>query len=101
MNAKKEICASKDVPAHIEAVRASFENGLTEDQYNDQHYAYRVLYVPKVVNKQSQADEVVEFVRADSDETAELNVTTRPLVDHCCSFRIAFGSSVCSRAAVL
>ena len=28
-------------------------------------------------------------------------VTTRPLVDHCCSFRIAFGSSVCSRAAVL
>ncbi len=30
-----------------------------------------------------------------------LIVTTRPLVDHCCSFRIAFGSSVCSRAAVL
>ena len=29
------------------------------------------------------------------------DVTTRPLVDHCCSFRIAFGSSVCSRAAVL
>ena len=42
MNAKKEIFASKDIPAHIEAVRASFENGLTEDQYNDQHYAYRV-----------------------------------------------------------
>ena len=73
MSAKKEIFASKDAPAHIESVRANFENGLTEDQYNDQHYAYRVLYVPKVVNKQSQADEVVEFVRADSDEAAELN----------------------------
>ena len=73
MSGKKEIFASKDLPAHIEAVRARFENGLTEDQYNDQHYAYRILYVPKVVNKKSQADEVVEFVRADSDEAAELN----------------------------
>ena len=73
MSGKKEIFAGKDLPDHIEAVRASIEDGLTEEEYNDQHYAYRVLYVPKVVNKKSQADEVVEFVPAESDEAAELN----------------------------
>ena len=61
------------LPNHIEAVRASLENGLTEEQYNDPNYAYRVLFVPKTVNKRAQADEVVEFVRAGSDEAVELN----------------------------
>ncbi len=62
-----------DLPAHINAVRASFEDGLSEEQYNDPNYAYRVLFVPKIVNKKAQADEVVEFVKADSDEAATLN----------------------------
>ena len=73
MDQKKDLFASKALPPHIEAVRASFEDGLTEEQYNDKNYAYRVLYVPKIVNKKTQADEVIEFVRADSDEAAELN----------------------------
>ena len=73
MSEKRELFGSKDLPAHIEAARASFEDDLTEEQYNDQHYAYRILYVPKVVSKKTQADDVVEFVRADSEEAAEIN----------------------------
>ena len=70
---KKELFGTGGLPPHVEAVRASFEDGLTEEQYNDQNYAYRVLFVPKVVNKKAQADEVVEFVPADSDEAVLLN----------------------------
>ena len=62
-----------DLPPHIDAARASFEAGLTDEQYNDSNYAYRVLFVPKVVTKKAQADEVVQFVKADSDEAAALN----------------------------
>ena len=73
MSQKRELFGTGGLPPHVEAVRASFEDGLTKEQYNDQSYAYRVLFVPKVVNKKAQADEVVEFVPADSDEAASLN----------------------------
>jgi len=64
---------SGDLPNHIEAVRKNFEDGLTEEQYNDPHYAYRVLFVPKTVNKKAQADEVIEFIAADTDESKKIN----------------------------
>ena len=77
----REAFANKELPAHIEAVRANFEDGLTEQQYNDQNYAYRVLFVPKTVNKKAQADEVVEFVRADSEEAKTLNAVYLKEID--------------------
>ena len=73
LSQKRELFGVGDLPPHVEAVRASFEDGFTTEQYNDQSYAYRVLFVPKVVNKKAQADEVVEFVPADLDEAALLN----------------------------
>ena len=73
INQKQRLFGAGDLPHNVEAVRASFEDGLTEEQYNDQSYAYRVLFVPKIVNKKAQADEVVEFVPAGSDEAASLN----------------------------
>ena len=73
MRQSRDFFGNKDLPPHIEAVRASLEDGLTEQQYNDQSYAYRVLFVPKIINRKAQADEVVEFVRADSEEAVSLN----------------------------
>ena len=73
MRQSRDFFGSKDLPPQIEAVRASLEDELTEQQYNDQSYAYRVLFVPKIINKKAQADEVVEFVRADSEEAVSLN----------------------------
>lgn len=62
---------STDLPAHIEAVRVSYEDGLTDEQYNDPHYAYRVLFVPKTANRRGQADTVMEFVKPDSVEAEQ------------------------------
>ena len=61
------------LPPNIEAMRASFEDDLTEEEYKDPHYAYRVLFVPKVVGKKAQADEVVEFIKAGSEQADEIN----------------------------
>ena len=54
-------------------MRARYENDLTPDQYNDPHYAYRVLFVPKVANKTGQADAVMEFVKPGSEEADAIN----------------------------
>lgn len=70
-----------DLPAHIETMRATFEDGLTDDQYKDPNYAYRVLFVPKVVNAKSQADNVMQFVPAGSAEADEINKTYLKEVD--------------------
>jgi Domain of unknown function (DUF3644) len=70
---KKELMGRDDLPAHIEAMRASFEDKISDDQYRDQSYAYRVLFVPKNVNKKAQADQVVEFVKYGSEEADEMN----------------------------
>ena len=70
---KRDIFASADLPAHIEAARAKIEDKLTEDQYNDPNYAYRVLFVPKTVNKRAQSDRIVEFVPAGSKRAEMLN----------------------------
>jgi hypothetical protein len=43
-----------------------FDNELTDQDYNNIRYSYRVLYVPKAVNRKGQADKVIEFIPANS-----------------------------------
>ena len=62
-----------DLPTNISAYINAFDNDLSEDQFNDIRYSYRVLYVPKSVNKKGQADKVIEFIPADSPEAQQLN----------------------------
>ena len=68
----EDLIKDKALPAHIEAARASIEDGLSDDEYKDPNYAYRVMYVPKVVNKKAQADEVIQFVSASPDQLDEI-----------------------------
>ncbi len=70
---KKILMGQDDLPANIETMRANFEDDLTEKQYNDPSYAYRVLIVPKTVNKKAQADQVIEFVKTGLEKTDEIN----------------------------
>jgi len=78
---KKVLMAQDDLPPHIETMRAAFEDGLTDDQYKDPNYAYRVLFVPKAVNAKTQADNLMEFVPVGSSEAAEINKTYLKEVD--------------------
>lgn len=62
-----------DLPANIAAYINDFDSQLTQAEYNDIKFSYRVLYVPKAANRKGQADKVVEFIPANSPEAEKLN----------------------------
>jgi hypothetical protein len=62
-----------DLPANISAYINDFDDALSGDDFNDIKYSYRVLYVPKAVNRKGQADKVIEFIPANSPEAQGLN----------------------------
>lgn len=62
-----------ELPEHIAAYINDFDNELSQEEYEDIRYSYRVLYVPKSANRKGQADRVIEFLPADSEEAKTLN----------------------------
>ncbi len=62
-----------DLPKNIESCIADFERGLSESERADPRYAYRVLFVPTIVNHPGQADKVIQFIPPDSPLAAGLN----------------------------
>lgn len=62
-----------DLPANIASYINDFDEKLTDEDYNNIRYSYRVLYVPKSVNHKGQADKVIEFLPANSPEAETLN----------------------------
>lgn len=70
---REQLQGRPDLPANIGGYIADFENGLEEEEFQSQRYAYRVLYVAKTVNRKGQADSVIEFVHADSPLAEEVN----------------------------
>lgn len=62
-----------DLPKNISSYINEFDEGLSEELYNDIRFSYRVLYVPKTANRKGQADKVIEFIPANSPEAKGLN----------------------------
>lgn len=62
-----------DLPANIASYINDFDEAVSESDFNDIRYSYRVLYVPKSVNHKGQADKVIEFIPANSPEAETLN----------------------------
>jgi hypothetical protein len=58
---------------HIEAMMTAFHGRLSPEELADPQFGYRVAFVQKVANRPGSADVAVEFVKADSDEAAEIN----------------------------
>ncbi len=63
----------KELPSNIRSYIQNFDNQLTDEEYNDEKYAYRILFVPKTANRKGQADRVIEFVKADDPIASTLN----------------------------
>lgn len=55
------------LPKHISSFIRDFEDQLSQAEYESPQFAYRVLFLPKVANQKGQADQVIEFVKADSE----------------------------------
>ena len=55
------------LPRHIKRYIEGFDGGLTLDEFASPKFAYRVIFVPKTANHPNQADQVITFVKADSE----------------------------------
>lgn len=69
----KQIKEFSELPKNIASYINDFDSAISEEAFNSPMYAYRVLYVPKSVNRKGQADKVIEFVKADSPEAVGIN----------------------------
>lgn len=54
------------LPANIRGFIKHFDDELSDQEFASPHYAYRILFVPKMANRKGQADRVIEFVKSDS-----------------------------------
>lgn len=68
-----QIEAQPSLPSHIKSFVEGFEGKLTSEEFNSPRFAYRVLFVAKTANRKGQADEVIEFVKADSELAKNVN----------------------------
>lgn len=69
----KQLNEFSELPQHIGSYINDFDNSVSEDEFNNPQYSYRVLYVPKTANRKGQADKVIEFIPANSPEAEGLN----------------------------
>jgi hypothetical protein len=65
--------AEADLPAGVRSYIAEFDSKLTADEMNSERFAFRMLFVPKLVGKPGQADEVIEFFKPDAAITETVN----------------------------
>jgi hypothetical protein len=69
----EELDKLEGLPGPIRKFILGFDGALSEDEYQSPRFAYRVLFVPKLANRKGQADEVIEFVKADSELAQQVN----------------------------
>jgi hypothetical protein len=69
----RELLTQSDLPTHIRSFIVQFETGLTQSEFDDPKFSYRVAFVRKTSNSKVVADKVVEFIPADSSAAAEIN----------------------------
>ncbi len=72
---------TSSLPANIEASIDNFEEALTDEEYGDPAYRYRVAFVPIVKQRESAADIAIQFLKADSDEAKAVEAVHLKEVD--------------------
>jgi len=63
------------LPRHIKQYIEGFDGALSSDEFASTKFAYRVIFVPKTTNHPNQADQVITFVKADSELAKSVNAT--------------------------
>jgi hypothetical protein len=59
--------ATNALPANLIKYINAFDKALTEEEYNDSRFAYRLLFTKKLVNRPGQADKIYEFIDPNSE----------------------------------
>ena len=68
-----ELLAQPDLPQHIRSFVVQFEQGMSQQEFDDPRFSYRVAFVRKTSNSRTAADKVVQFVPAGTDTASEIN----------------------------
>lgn len=66
MEQKELLEQHPSLPANIQGYISGFDSALSDEEFSNPHYAYRILFIPKTANRKGQADRVIEFVKSDS-----------------------------------
>jgi hypothetical protein len=61
-----------NVPQRLRSYIAKFDQSLTQEEFENPRYSYKLIFVRKLVNRPGQADRVVEFVPPNSDLEKEI-----------------------------
>ena len=61
------------LPKNMYKFVQDFESKLSEEEFDNPRYSYRILFVPKTANRKGQADRAIEFIKADSPLAASVN----------------------------
>jgi Protein of unknown function (DUF3644) len=69
----KQLKDFTDLPPNIAGFINEFDNHLSDQDFENPKYSYRVLYVQKAAGTRGKADRVIEFIPADSPEAQGLN----------------------------
>ena len=72
------IIGRKQLPDVITAVNKLIEEGMSDADYNDPRYSYRVYVAPRTVNNRAKADQAVVFAPAGSDIEMAIREVERP-----------------------
>lgn len=70
---KEMLSEHSELPGNISGYIDAFEEDLTDDEFKDSRFAYRLFFLSKTANHKGQADRVIEFVKDDSSLTKEIN----------------------------
>ena len=65
--------AEADLPQHIKSFVVQFETNMSQEDYDDPRFSYRVALVNKLSNNKNTADKVVQIVPPGSDMSNALN----------------------------
>lgn len=64
---------TEGLPGNIRAYITAFDMDLSAEEFNDPRFSYRVFFIPKTANRKGQADQVIEFIKADSELAKGIN----------------------------
>jgi hypothetical protein len=71
--AAKELLVQPDLPQHIRSFVVQFEDEMTQAEFDDPRFSYRVAFVRKTSNSKTTADKVIQFVQAGTETATEIN----------------------------
>jgi hypothetical protein len=69
----KDLMAQPDLPQHIRSFVVQFENEMTQAEFDDPRFSYRVAFVRKTSNSKTIADKVIQFVQPGTEAATEIN----------------------------